>query len=77
VSQRPAGLPAHYAEKLGAIDGQAANLQKQLAALAVEAKVDGGLDPVVSILERKAGAVRHLREDLATIPQRVAEGPEK
>jgi hypothetical protein len=73
--RRPASpLPVAYDEKLSEIDGTARSLQKQLAALAAEAKYDGKpFVSMVSILERKAGAVGHLREDLATIPQRVAE----
>jgi hypothetical protein len=69
---RPADLPPEYADKLSAVDRQAAALQKQMAALAAEAAVDG-LQPMVTMLERKAGVVRHLREDLATIPERLRE----
>ena len=73
MSSQPAGLPPEYAEKLRSVDRQAAALQKQLVALAAEANVDGGLQPMVTMLERKAGVVRHLREDLATIPERLGE----
>jgi hypothetical protein len=70
-------LPQAYAEKLREIDATAQALQKQLAALAAEAKYDGPqFRSMVSILERKAGAVGHLRSDIATVPERVAEAVE-
>ncbi|HET9199227.1 MAG TPA: hypothetical protein VFN92_13355 [Solirubrobacterales bacterium] len=73
-----AGLPQEYAEKLRALDDQARELQKRLRAVAAEAALDGDhLQPLVSTLVRKAGAVGHLREDLAALPERVAEAAGK
>jgi hypothetical protein len=67
-------LPPAYREKLQYLDQTAALLQKQLAAVSAEAKVDG-LEPVARTCERKAGAVRHLREDLQGLPARFDPPP--
>jgi hypothetical protein len=66
-------LPTEYVEKLEEIDELILGVQKKMAAVRGEAEQQGGLDPLVTTVDRKLAVLGHVREDLAEIPKKVAE----